>query len=73
MKLPSRFQIDDTVSLNTSGNADMPVATAKVVAVTFTAGKVYYDLALPFNEGEFGTTYYPVMQRVDSILVSEPT
>lgn len=66
--MESRFNIGDLVSLN-MGDESMPVGTAKVVAVTFTEDKVLYDIALMFHEGEYGINFYPVAQRVDSILI----
>jgi len=68
--IPSRHQIGDIVSLNV-GDEQMPVAQAKITAITFTDyGKVLYDLSLLLmSAGE--AQYFPLMQRVDSVLVGE--
>lgn len=67
-QIPSRHQIGDVVSLNV-GDENMPVAQAKITAITFTDyGKVLYDLALLLVDGD-AADYFPQMQRVDSCRV----
>jgi hypothetical protein len=70
MKIPSLHQIGEIVSFNV-GDENMPVAQAKITAITFTDhGKVLYDLALLLvDAGE--ATYFPQMQRVDSCRVGD--
>lgn len=53
-----------------SGVADDTAIPCKIMAVSFTAGKVLYDLAIPDGEGGFYEVY-PIC-RVDSFLVLKP-
>ncbi len=54
-------------SIPEDGHADDTAIPCKVMAVTYSAGKVHYDLALPNGEGG----YYEVSPicRVDSYFV----
>lgn len=70
-KLPSRFQIGDTVAIKLGG---FTVDKAEIIKVHFTNSKVFYDLGVEFDSPttpEGGGNGFTRLYNIDSALVTD--